>query len=205
MSIDLLVDSISRIKKSCPQLAHTFRFVTGAIWALASANKLGHRNRASYGAKDQQLHLDELDEVVHTLRKGATPPQKWEAAFYYNAAILRIDACYERLLTAVLKAIPSTFPKSTKQNLSKTEQMARQIESDLNTGSLAKCHLESVRNEVNKLKHELFGQEVHHAAQRTNPDDLDNALAALTELLGILENPTILSRLNSQYASPPPP
>lgn len=204
-----LVERISRLAKSCPELAHTFRFVAGAVWALASARKLGHRNRASYDDADRQRHLDELDEVLRAVRNGVVPPQRWEAGVYYHAAIMRIDACYERLLKAVLKAAGSKRLKPRRQQSgqkqSKTEKMAVEIENGLQTGSLKRGHLESIRKEVNKLKHELFGQGIADARQRPDKDDVRNAVDALSELLDILENQKILSCVNSKYSSLPPP
>lgn len=200
-----LLERISRLAQSCPELAHTYRFAAGAVFALASAYELGHRNRASYKEVDCLRHLDDLKEVCDSVSNGAAPPAQWQAGFYYNAAIMRIAACYERLLKAVIEAINSTPPKTSCRRSSTTEQMAKWVENGLQTGSLERTHLESVRREVNNLKHGLFGQGVPDAWQRINVDDLSNACAALSELLAIVENQKILSCIKSKYTSLPPP
>ena len=199
---ETLLKRISGLARDCLELVHTFRFLATAVLALASAQKLGHKPRTTYELADRQRHIDELKLVC----SGAVPSAEWRAGFYYNAAIMRIDACYERLLKAVIQAmtIVSSTPMIHRQQ-SKTERMARRIENDLQSGFLKRTHLESLRKEVNNLKHALFGQAVGDTIMRAEPDDLSNAGAALSELLAILENRTVLACLSSTYTALPPP
>lgn len=78
----------------------------------------------------------------------------------------------------------------------------REIEQQLFTGPLPRAHLESVREEVNKLKHALFGFTVHDAKQRSkhaDTDDFNNAVSACVELMDILQNEKIFPLIQSKY------
>jgi hypothetical protein len=70
---------------------------------------------------------------------------------------------------------------------------------------LARQHLALVRQEVNNLKHNLYGQEQRHALSRPEQNDLVNAMAAIDELVALMERPEIRSRLNESFAGLPPP
>jgi hypothetical protein len=174
---------ISQLGQSCPKFAHEFRFLAGAVFALASAEKMGHKNRASYVDTDRPRLLVELNAVFNAIGCGKTPPKQWKAGFYYNAAIMRIAACYERLLKAVRASRALTLARTSPNGV----------------------HLQCVCDEVNKLKHDLFGQKVSFAQKRANQDDLSNAWVALTELLDLLENSYTLKHLSSNYRGLPKP
>ncbi|HUO76632.1 MAG TPA: hypothetical protein VMU21_03555 [Thermodesulfovibrionales bacterium] len=202
VNTEQIIKRIHRLARSCPGLAHEFRFIAGAVFALNSAEKIGHKNRATYVNANRQHHVDELNELLKALSQGTAPPPQWEAGFYYNAAVMRIHASYERILKAILdpaKKVPQ------KKGVSRTEKWASKIEKDISAGPLARSHLESIREEINKLKHDLYGQDVTSAQKRNITDDLGNAWIALTELLNIMVDSNILPALTSRYSSLPKP
>lgn len=191
-----LCGRISHLADECPELTHTLRFLTAAVLSLKTSQSIGHKTRSSFTENDRQYHLDELLNVC----KDLAPTSQWEAGFHYNAAIMRIHACYERLMKAVIKTGKIKSLNKQTNDLSKTEQLAMQIENNLNI-KLKREHLESVRKEVNKLKHSLFGQNIIDAVV----DDLSNACAAINELLDIMEDSSITTILISRYKALPSP
>lgn len=160
-----LLGRVKELSKSYPALAHELRFAVGAIWALNQASK-NHKDRASYAERDRKGHLDELQEVIKAIQQGEQPTPKWMAGFYYNAAIMRIDACRERFKIAL---------GSSHSSLSS---------------------LLSVKAEVKALKHHIGGQKAKDSAKRLDQSDVRNAMAALEELFTILENKGDRSRFN---------
>ena len=73
-----------------------------------------------------------------------------------------------------------------------------------NTSPLQRDNLEWNRKEVNNLKHQLFGHRLFDAKTRPLVSDLENAFAAVDQLLGMLEQPDVLPQLSSAYRSLPP-
>ena len=161
--------------------------------------------------------LEEFDGVIRAIIQQCDPPGPYVTTFHYNSAIMRIAACYERLLLAIRKAGKITSKQSkrtskterTKGNrIAKTERWIVEIEQQLSTGPLRRSHLESICDEVNRLKHALFGFTVNDAKERSkhiDPDDVGNALHAFVELLDILQNNKIFPLMESKYRRLSPP
>jgi hypothetical protein len=199
----LPVDALMRLKVlavDSPELAHTFSFLTGAVYALREAHARGHRDRADYGEGDRLGHLSRVETVIDAMSGDCQPEGVWVAGFYYNAAIMRIDACYERLLKAVLAASGVRLTKSGRSQ-SKTNAWASQLEKVLGLGSpIRRDHLEWARGQVNKLKHDLFGR----VAAGGHAIDVPHAEAAVSELIELMERAEIRSRLSKRFAGLPP-
>ena len=89
---------------------------------------------------------------------------------------------------------------------SKTDCLVQRVESylELQSPYFERHKLEANRKEVNRLKHELFGQCVD-AAKTRGTNDIENAKGAVDELLKMVEYKEILERLRSQYSGNPPP
>jgi hypothetical protein len=167
---------------------------------------LGHKKRADYDDADGSQHFDELLSTIDIIQKGNLPNNRWMAGFYYNAAIMRIDACYERFLVAMPKVPTASRSNQAGQRQdSKTNGLALQVEAylELQSPYFERHKLETNRKEVNNLKHSLFGQLAADAKNR-QADDLENAKGAVDELLKIIEYKKILAILKSQYADLPP-
>ena len=165
---------------------------------------LGHRDRVDYGEDDREKHLSRLVAVINALDAGHLPDPVWKAGFYYNAAIMRIDACYERFLKAVEEAAAAGHAQR-RAGEAETDALARHAESVLHLGSpLVRDHLRWVRKEVNKLKHALYGQQPQHAGERVEASDVNNALEAVAELVSMMERPEIKALLATRFGAPPP-
>lgn len=68
----------------------------GALYALRRASELGYTDRT--GAKLPIEYADELAAVAHDLTTGPEVTNlAWLAAFYFNSAIMRLDALGDRL------------------------------------------------------------------------------------------------------------
>lgn len=200
----VLLKRLGALASELPGLTHTFNFIVGAVYSLSGARGRGHRNRATYGETDRSEHVRRLKEAIDAVAAGATPEPAWIASFYYNAAIMRIDACHERVLKGMLEAAGVKPAKAKGQP--ETDGMAHQLERTLSlTPPLAREHLAWARKEVNNLKHKLFGQEPSDALARPEPSDLANAIAAIDELLAMMERREIRSELAKRFAAPPPP
>jgi hypothetical protein len=200
-----LLERVKKLSKACPKLSHTFRFLTSAILALHKSETLGHKNRAEYAEADRVEHNKELLSTIDDLQRGILPNDRWMAGFYYNAAVMRIDACYERLLKAMPKRSTGDVSNPSRHE-SKTNRLARGVETyfGLRYPHFARQKLEANRDEVNNLKHGLFGQPVADAKSR-GTGDIENAKAAVDELLEMMEHGQVLAMLESRYARDAPP
>jgi hypothetical protein len=202
-----LARRIEALASQWPALTHTFMFATGALFALVEAERGGVRDRRSYDEQDRAGHAALLREVTHSIDSPAQPPDRFIAGLMYNSAIMRLDACYERFLEAIaaeLKKQSRLAAASGVQDLSDTEKRARQLEVSLAVRqSFGRSRLELNRKDVNRLKHGLFGRVAADERSRT-VGDVENATAALDELLTILERPEVQGALATAYKELPP-
>jgi hypothetical protein len=186
------------LARSSPELTHTFRFLAGGIAALEEANRRGYKDRSAYSGADAGRHLQELLDHL-TSGGGTTPTDDTIAAFFYNAGIMRLHACYERLLKAVNETLDPSL--KTESKASKTDSLSFRIETALSLPPFNRQRLETNRCTVNRLKHELFGQ----LPQHSDGADIDKALEGIKELLTILEHPAIQGCLKTAYGGAPRP
>lgn len=200
-----LLKRVKTLSSEFPNLAHTFSFMIGAVYLLREAQEKGHRHRATYDEADRTEHLRRLHETIDAVAADETPEPVWIAGLHYNAAIMRIDACHERFLKAMLEA-GDVKPQKPEKGEAEIEAWAKQLERTLGLDPpLARQHLALVRQEVNKLKHKLYGQEPSHALARPEQNDLINAAAAIDELVAFMERPEIRLALTERFAELPPP
>jgi hypothetical protein len=195
---------LEALAREIPELTHTFNFLLGAVYSLREACARGYRDRADYAETDRSDHLSRLHTVVAALLADAPLEPVWIAGFYYNAAIMRIDACYERLLKAMLEAAHVKPAGKAKRRQSKTDLWASQLERQLSLHPpITRYHLEWARTEVNKLKHDLYGRIPATAVDQRI--DMPNAEAAVNELIGLMERSDIRSLLCKRFTDLPPP
>lgn len=204
---EALAGRLQALASRWPALTHTFSFATGALYALKQAEDVSIRDRRSYEEIDRPVHISLLQQVIASIESHSEPQGSWVAGFMYNSAIMRLDACYERFLDAIvaeLKKQRRLAPAVITSGLSDTEKHARQIETSLALQPpLERVLLEQNRGDVNRLKHRLFGREAADERNRT-VGDVENAAAALEELLTILERSEIQASMTSAYQDLPP-
>ena len=203
--LDDLLKRMKVLSSEFPQLTHTFNFMLGAVYSLREACGRDHRSRYTYDETDRPKHLRRLHEAIDAVAVGALPEPGWIAGFFYNAAIMRIDSCYERFLKAIIKAAGAKLKEPTKSE-SAIDVWAKQLEDELNLDpKLTRQHLKSVRDEVNNLKHKLYGHQPSKIMVREEKNDLINATAALNDLVALMERSEIRPLFAYKFANLPPP
>lgn len=196
---------LKKLSNGLKGLTHTFNFILGAMMSIREARRLGHKDRADYDESDRTGHLNRFHRAINAVNDGQAPDNDWMAGFYYNAAMMRIDACHERFLKAVLEAVGEDPEKvTTNSNEQKTDALARKVEQVLLLAPLSREHLKWTRREVNNLKHQIFGHQPHHVKDRPDSSDIDNATAAIEELLILIENDQIQAKLREEFSDTPP-
>lgn len=86
--------------REVPALVHTWRFATGALFALSEWYRLAEK--APQAPRGEAEYISDTERLVDAIRDGVPPDNEWLRAFHYNAALMRIDAVYERIFRAVL-------------------------------------------------------------------------------------------------------
>lgn len=198
---------LANLLTTWPELTHTFSFAAGAIYALEQADQGTTRDRRSYQDCERMAHTQMLRDVLNALDSEQKVANSWVAGFMYNSAIMRIDACYARSLGAITselrrsKKLASSLKNRGSTN---TEKAAQRIERSFTPSiSLGRVHLEQNHVDVDSLKHKLFGREAKNEKTRT-VGDMESAVAAIGELLTILETPEIRQALTAAYQGSPP-
>ncbi|MBM4350306.1 MAG: hypothetical protein FJ106_10540 [Deltaproteobacteria bacterium] len=147
-SLDELLDQSAELAQELPGLIHTWRFAVGAIYALYQSYHLAQvipqRDRR------EVEYVADTFEVIEAIRANATPPEDWMRGFYYNAAVMRVDVLYERLLRALLNDTSKTSGPDlySRAHAQFPRQLPELYERSLFAG---------VREEVNSLKHDIGG------------------------------------------------
>jgi len=149
---------------------HLWRFVAGVVFALDHYDLLSKRYPSS--AKPRSYKSESLN-LLRAISAGAEPPGNWQRGFFYNSAIMRLDAAWERSIHAILNS-PETKQLSAKQ----LWRDLRRIEPSL--PAYDKSKFKPVRDEVNALKHDVGGAP---EPIRERPDVLREGLEALLLLL----------------------
>ena len=190
-----------------PELTRTFSYMTGALYALRQADRIGVRDSRLHEETDRAEQMNVLRRVTEAIQAGIDPDMAWFGGFMYHSVITRIDMSYERSLEVIKAELEKQGHMASvlaRKGISKTENFALQIEDALKLGQpLARVHLEENRRDVNRLKHHLFGREAVNQRSKTI-GDLKIAAAALQELVTILERAEIRTCLAEGYKDLPP-
>ena len=174
-----------------PDLVHTWRFAAGAAFALLRRVEVGSSDEAT--SLEESAFLPRTATLLVKIRLGALVEPEWLAGFWYNAAIMRIDALYERLFRAMTQ---NSDPRARAMDLYTQARdmfpdvLARTIGLKYNTTLWKK-----VREEVNALKHFVAGAD---SSLRMNTE---RTLSALEHLLAFLAEPNPRERLVSLYST----
>ena len=145
-----------------PDHFHLWRFLAGALYAYsrycAAGTEVGERTDAFYRA--------EARTVLEALRHNVDPPGTWQRGFFYNAAIMRLDAAWERSLQILLNQSRGKGPALYEALQSQVESLPPYEESAFR----------AVRREVNALKHQPKGAP---EGLRENPMAIKNGITVL--------------------------
>ena len=166
---------LAKLLRDVPALNDELDFAVGAVYAFMRARELGYQDRkftlpSEYW--DAPLRRAENMGLGKLRRKG-----KWAAGFYFNSALMRIDAGYDRILKVV-----------TEKKKGKTPARVREINKMLKT-PFRNDNLKKVNREVISLKHDPTG------IADGRKVIFEEAMFALEELISLVETKEIREKL----------
>jgi hypothetical protein len=152
-----------------PDLIHAWRFAVSAVWALENYYRL--RELPESADRPDDYLADTLENIGRLERLDGFTTH-WERGFWYNAAIMRLDALWERLFKAMgpttndllyqrVKAVcPEALPDSWEQS-----------------------SFFRIREVVNSLKHEPTGADAAIREQQQLPFEMLRDLLKVVDAL----------------------
>jgi hypothetical protein len=142
-----IIDSLDKSSVSLHQLfidlpdhdaiTDTLDYILGALYGLYRAHDLGFRNRTGAHFSEYRPHLA---NYALEIAKHQSVNELWSAGFYFNSAIQRIAAAFDR--------IP--------QMLGATSRTAKERMAEVNPTAFEKW--QKVYDEVNAFKHDPNGK-----------------------------------------------
>lgn len=165
-----MATTLTQLGKSDAQHVHLYRFVWGVLYALEEYERLA--TIAPKQTQSDQSYSDEFKHLQKAFQDSVAPPPSWLRGFFYNAAVMRLDAAWERSLRVILN-------KTTmKGNLEELYKCLRTKEPTLPEYEQAIC--KQVRAEVGFLKHQDTGPSED---MRERPEVVRDGLKQLVDLL----------------------
>jgi hypothetical protein len=137
-----------------------FDYILGALYGLSRAIEIGFIDRPAGWHNTYRPHLP---QYVGCILEKKKLNDKWLAGFYFNSAIQRIAACFDR----IPKSLGATGPNARARMAKVSEQTM--------------VAWDKVYTEVNALKHDVTGR----AQGRTV--GIEDAVNAFTEVVGFLK------------------
>jgi len=159
-----LASRVACLIRRVPQLSDALDFAIGAIYALLKAIKFGYVDRTK--ALSPKYWTSLAARAGNMGRGGLPGRDHWVAGFYFNSALMRISAVYERTLKELSGRRQGPVP-----------DLLRLIMPPFGNNA----QLEKVRIEVNNLKHEECGLSGGRKVK------LEEAIGALIELVDEIE------------------
>jgi hypothetical protein len=155
-----LASRVAYLIRREPDLSDTLDFAIGAIYALLKAIEFGYVDRTKALSPN---YWTSLATRAENMGRGTLPGRDhWVAGFYFNSALMRISAVYER-----------TAKKLSGRQRGDVPHLLRLIDPPF----VNNPQLEKVRIEVNNLKHEECGLSEGRKVK------LEEAIGALIELV----------------------
>jgi len=185
-----LANNLKKRLSDVPELVHEWRFLSGVVYALDKYNQISDHSQAK-NSVDKKAYIGETEDVISSILKKQEPPVGWLRGFYYNAALMRLDATYERFFKAYLDGKYNEHeecPKSKKSKLDGPvmyEKIRKEFSSLFQEEKYEDSNFHKVRTTVNNLKHDIGGAD---PMKREQPEVLHRAL---TELLDFLMEPRV--------------
>ena len=193
-----LSGSLQIIKKCLadfPELVHCWRFLTGVVYALEQYYQLCKYQPSTVQISDEREYVAQTDNVLTSILNSQIPSVSWLRGLYYNAALMRLDAAYERFFKSYLEG-----KYNEKENCSLCRRS--QIDGPLLYGKIRKefgslfpemkcedSNFGKVRRAVNSLKHFVGGADL---TEREQPDVM---YRALIDLVAFLSDPRVIKEL----------
>jgi hypothetical protein len=132
-----------RLAASSSERVHLGRFIAGVFYAIEEYDRLAIV--APKQTQTGEFYSQELLDVLSAIESPTPPPTNWLRGFFFNAAIMRLDAAWERALRIILS--------DTSKNSKGPDLYNRVYGVGAYTGSI----FERIRTEVSALKHNIEG------------------------------------------------
>lgn len=181
-------ENFQRLVANVPELVHSWRFLAGVLYALDQYYQIA--DRSPRPELTDERYLEETMELLSCIKEGQFPAENWLRAFFYNAAVMRLDAAYERFFRACLSEGSKNMkgPKLYKK-------IRMKFPSCFPYEEFKDSPFGQIRKEVNSLKHDPGGAD---ASQRELPDVLHSAMKELVAFLG---TPGVIIELQKTYST----
>ena len=195
-----VVQSIKKSLSDVPELVHSWRFLAGVVYALEQYYQITDHYPTTKIADEKEYIRETVDVLAHILAKECQN-RNWTRGFYYNAAVMRLDACYERIFKAYLGNFnneeESKCPSCGKNTID-GPRLYKKIRDDFSSLFSEKKYEESnfgkIRKEVNSLKHYEGGTDL---TEREQPELLHRALS---ELVAFIRNQKVTEELYGRFS-----
>ena len=169
-----LLSEVEALVNRYPRLVHTWRFATSAVWAL-DHYYAAHAQAKSGTIREDNYVRDTKDNIGKLVQRQAVSLD-WERGFWYNAAIMRFDALWERIFKLFLP--PGVKFGGPRLYLFVEERRATQDRPKYEESSFGR-----IRQIVNQLKHEPGG------AKPDIREIPELPLQVMRDLLAVLKDP----------------
>ena len=196
-----VVQSIKKSLSDVPELVHSWRFLAGVVYALNQYYQVTDHYPTTKIA-DEKEYIQETDDVLSHILEKEHPNRNWLRGFYYNAGVIRLDACYERIFKAYLGSSLNNKEETKCPSCGKNKidgpYLYKKIRHDFSSlfseEQYEKSNFGKVRHEVNSLKHYEGGADL---TEREQPELLHRAL---TELVAFLRDPKVTEELVKKFS-----
>ena len=195
-----VVQSIKKSFLEVPELVHIWRFLAGVVYALNQYYQVTDQYPTTKIA-DEKEYIQETDFVLSHILEKEHPNRNWLRGFYYNAGLMRLDACYERLFKAYLDSSLDNREESKCPSCGKSKIDANYLYekishdfSSLFPEKYEESNFGKVRYAVNSLKHYEGGAPF---TEREQPEILHRAL---TDLVAFLRDPKVIEELSKKFS-----
>lgn len=95
-----ILETLQKILDSYPALIHSWRFAAGSVYALR--NYYVAMERAPQPRGNESDYIPKTRLLITALLENQPPDSDWERGFWFNSAIMRIDALWERIFRLLL-------------------------------------------------------------------------------------------------------
>ena len=195
-----LVQSIKKSFSDIPGLVHSWRFLAGVVYALEQYYQIADHYPPTM-ITDEKEYIRETDDVLAHILEKYYENRNWARGFYYNAAVMRLDACYERIFKAYLGSFNNEEESKCLmcgRNKIDGPFLYKKISRDFSLLFSEKQYENSnfgkIRKEVNSLKHYEGGADL---TEREQPELLHRALV---ELVAFITDPKVTEELNRKFS-----
>lgn len=160
---------LEQLAKAGSEHVHLCRFIAGVAYALDRYGRLAAV--APKQERSDEFYADETLQLLMAMSRAVDPPANWLRGFFYNAAIMRLDAAWERSLRTILRDTTGANGRTLYGRLRDAEPTLPAYNDSV---------FKQVRKEVNALKHRDQGASEDI---REKPEVVQQGLKELLTLL----------------------